>query len=254
MMAMGEIEKADAALAEADRMLQDNPDDRAVNAGLHVQIAWWRGDKTTVDRELDFLSGYSQLPWDTPLVVNYLLYLRQERAAALQSIHEINERWQAKAHGSARIYFAIIQAVICAQDTEAALGYLRDALAIGKPEGFLRSFVDFGTAIAPLLHEAESRGIESEYVRKLLSIIEAEELQRKLKKPGTSPAGTGLLSQREMEVLQLMSEGLSNQQISEKLMISLSTAKTHVYHIFSKLDASDRLAAVTRARALHLLS
>jgi ATP/maltotriose-dependent transcriptional regulator MalT len=50
-----------------------------------------------------------------------------------------------------------------------------------------------------------------------------------------------------------MAEGLSNQQISDKLMISLNTAKTHVYRVFDKLDANDRLAAVNRARDLKLI-
>jgi len=62
-----------------------------------------------------------------------------------------------------------------------------------------------------------------------------------------------LLSQREIEVLRLIADGQSNQQIAESLIISLNTVKTHVSHIFSKLDTTDRLQTVKKARELRLL-
>lgn len=61
-----------------------------------------------------------------------------------------------------------------------------------------------------------------------------------------SPPGDDL-TEREVEVLKLMVEGLSNPQIAEKLNVSRSTVKTHVSHILEKLDASNRLEAVTLA-------
>ena len=62
-----------------------------------------------------------------------------------------------------------------------------------------------------------------------------------------------LLSQREIEVLRLIADGLSNQQIAEKLIISLNTVKTHVSHIYNKLDTIDRLQTVKKASELKLL-
>lgn len=56
------------------------------------------------------------------------------------------------------------------------------------------------------------------------------------------------ISQRELEVLQLISEGLSNQEIGERLFISESTIKTHVSSLFVKLDVKRRTQAVTRAK------
>src|ERR1044072_4628908 len=67
----------------------------------------------------------------------------------------------------------------------------------------------------------------------------------KLKTLGISP--------REFEVLELISRGLSNQQISEKLFISLSTVKTHSANLFMKLDVSRRTQAVQKARELRLI-
>jgi len=55
------------------------------------------------------------------------------------------------------------------------------------------------------------------------------------------------LSEREMEVLQLLADGLSNKEIGERLFISLQTVKTHITHIFEKLGVSDRTEAVAAA-------
>ena len=68
----------------------------------------------------------------------------------------------------------------------------------------------------------------------------------------SSPAA-GLISSRELEVLRLLAEGLSNQRIAEKLVISPTTAKTHVRHIFDKLGTTGRVEAIGRARELGLL-
>jgi LuxR family maltose regulon positive regulatory protein len=60
------------------------------------------------------------------------------------------------------------------------------------------------------------------------------------------------LSQREMEVLQLVATGLSNREIAERLIISVGTVKTHVHHIYGKLGVRDRAQAIVRARELNL--
>jgi LuxR family maltose regulon positive regulatory protein len=61
------------------------------------------------------------------------------------------------------------------------------------------------------------------------------------------------LSRRELELLGLIAEGLSNQDIAERLFLSPHTVKVHVRNIYAKLDVSSRTQAVARARALDLL-
>ncbi|HTP08374.1 MAG TPA: response regulator transcription factor [Anaerolineae bacterium] len=63
----------------------------------------------------------------------------------------------------------------------------------------------------------------------------------------------GELSEREIEVLRLIADGLSNKEIAEKLFIAEGTAKNHVSNILSKLEARDRAQAVARAKELNLL-
>jgi LuxR family maltose regulon positive regulatory protein len=61
------------------------------------------------------------------------------------------------------------------------------------------------------------------------------------------------LSERELEVLQLIADGLSNREIADKLFISVGTVKTHTHNIYGKLGVSGRTQAVARARELKLL-
>jgi len=62
------------------------------------------------------------------------------------------------------------------------------------------------------------------------------------------------LSERELEVLQLIAEGLSNQEIATRLFLSLHTVKTHTRNIYSKLNAHNRTEAVARARTVGILA
>jgi len=62
------------------------------------------------------------------------------------------------------------------------------------------------------------------------------------------------LSERELEVLQLLAEGLTNQEIGSRLFLTLNTVKVHTRNIYGKLGAHNRTQAVAQARALGILS
>jgi two-component system, NarL family, response regulator LiaR len=61
------------------------------------------------------------------------------------------------------------------------------------------------------------------------------------------------LSKRELEILGLLAQGHSNQEIAAKLFVSLSTVKTHIQNLFEKLDVKRRIQAVEKARSLNLI-
>ncbi|HZV68605.1 MAG TPA: LuxR C-terminal-related transcriptional regulator [Saprospiraceae bacterium] len=61
------------------------------------------------------------------------------------------------------------------------------------------------------------------------------------------------ISKREMEILNLLAQGHSNQEIAGKLLVSLSTVKTHNQNLFEKLDVKNRLQAVEKAKRLNLI-
>ncbi|HET6995184.1 MAG TPA: LuxR C-terminal-related transcriptional regulator [Chitinophagaceae bacterium] len=61
------------------------------------------------------------------------------------------------------------------------------------------------------------------------------------------------LSKRELEILGLLAQGYSNQEIAAKLFVSLSTVKTHIQNLFEKLEVKRRIQAVEKARSLNLI-
>jgi ATP/maltotriose-dependent transcriptional regulator MalT len=106
-----------------------------------------------------------------------------------------------------------------------------------------------------LVHEAQERGKFPEYTDRILAAF-SEADTGMVKGAGTKMAqkGQDLLSAREHEVLLLLAEGLSNQNIAEKLFVSLHTAKVHVRNIFAKLGSPSRTSAIAKARSLGLIS
>jgi len=183
-----------------------------------------------------------------------LLIAQGKKDEAAEYSRDLYERLvKVEAHGLA-IGARVCQA-LAADTEEAALEFLTDALIKGEPEGFIRSFVDEGKLITPLLEKALSMGVTPEYTRKLIDIIETEERQKlKMKKVEGAPSlYHALLSERELEVLRLMAEGMSNQRIADRLIISLGTTKNHVHNILEKLNAEGRTQAVAQARELELI-
>ncbi len=142
-------------------------------------------------------------------------------------------------------------------DIPAALVPLERALRLAEPEGYVRIFVDEGRPMAQLLSEAAARRITPDYMGKLLAAFEAEGLIDSDESPRlTPPASQPLvepISDRELEVLQLIAQGLSNREISERLFLALITVKGHNRNIFRKLQVRRRTEAVARARELGLL-
>ena len=132
---------------------------------------------------------------------------------------------------------------------ETASEFLTCALKAAQQEGFIRTFADVGEPLVPLLQEAVLQGADPDYIGLILAAIGDSGLksivdQAVLVEP---------LSGREIEVLRLLAAGLSNRKIAEQLVISISTVKSHVHHICTKLDASNRMQAVAKARELGII-
>jgi LuxR family maltose regulon positive regulatory protein len=103
--------------------------------------------------------------------------------------------------------------------------------------------------MARLLQQAAARGTAPDYVSRLLAALGA-------KKAESAPAPASLvepLTDRELEVLQLIGEGRSNKDIAETLVITLNTVKKHTSGIYGKLGVHNRTQAVVRAQELGLL-
>ena len=136
-----------------------------------------------------------------------------------------------------------------------ALSTLEQALTLAEPQDYTRIFVDEassgrGQPMARMLAQAASSGIKPRYVSQLLRAFpQTPSSKTAVRQPLLHP-----LSERELEVLAMLTSHLSGPEIAEQLHISLNTFKTHTRNIYSKLNVNSRGSAVSRAQKLGLLS
>jgi len=149
-------------------------------------------------------------------------------------------------------------------ENQTALKFLKECLVLSRPEGYLRQFLNEGETMSSMLEELKTTIIISDskdemslcpYIDQILSAFSSvHDLQANLI-TSTLPAPTLMepLSDRELEVLDLVCKGYSNQEIAEKLVVTLDTVKKHNNHIFGKLGVNSRVQAVIQARRLGLV-
>jgi len=140
-------------------------------------------------------------------------------------------------------------------DVEPALAALERALALAEPGGFVRIFVREGEPVARLLRQSASRGVAPAYVSKLLAALGAlEHGDRAVTPPPAQPQPlVEPLSERELDVLRLLTTHLSSSEIAAELFIATSTVRSHIKSIYSKLNVHSRTEAVEQAGELGLL-
>ena len=140
-----------------------------------------------------------------------------------------------------------------ASDDEQVMEALAEALSLAEPGGWVRTFVDEGPAMADLLRRAASQGITPAYVASLLAAFDAAGPDEGVTEPRPAQPLVEPLSERELEVLRLLSAGLSNPEIAEQLYIAVSTVRSHCKSIYGKLNVHKRWDAVHRAQELGLI-
>ncbi len=136
-------------------------------------------------------------------------------------------------------------------ETAPALRCLEEALARAEPEGYVRLFVEIGEPMARLLYQAAQRDIHPQYAGRLLAAFPEPPDSNAVNQPSQDLIEP--LSERELEILTAIAEGLSNQETARRLYISERTVKWHASNIYGKLQVSNRTEAVARARTLGIL-
>jgi len=140
------------------------------------------------------------------------------------------------------------QALESEGDRAGAIAAIARALQLGVKGNCVRVFINEGKPVANMIEKLlnEKIDIPRAFAKKLLAEFKIKEITESEKKHEIE-----MLSERELEIMRLIAAGLSNKKISEKLYISLSTVKTHLRNIYSKLDAHSRTEAVARANELN---
>jgi LuxR family maltose regulon positive regulatory protein len=219
-----------------------------------------------LDKAQDWARGYS-IPDEVSYLAEFdLLTLVRVRLAdgSFDGMDDLLERLRTLAEAQNRmgsvLEILLTEALVQrgqGHDSQ-ALATLERALTLAKPEGYLRTFVDEGEALRLLIVDFRftiaSAHLLFEYVDKLLAAFPrtTEAIpQSKIVNPKSEIFES--LSDRELEVLRLVAQGLSNTEISQRLYLALSTVKGHNLRIFDKLQVQNRTEAVVRARELGLL-
>ncbi len=161
----------------------------------------------------------------------------------------------------------VLQALVleAQKQTDQALTKLAQALSLAEPEGYVFTFVSEGQPMSTLLlkvlgakqkgQPALSHHISLTYIRKLLvafSRVTTPQLADRIDQETVQPL-VETLSERELEVLQRIAAGMSNQEIAQEFVVSVGTIKTHINNLYGKLNVHSRTQAIARARELHLL-
>lgn len=268
----GDLDSALDLLDEAKRfyarsLIPNTQPVDAIQARIHLKQGrlpkaeeWVREQGLSVNDDPGYLREFEHITLARVLIAEYLH--NREKRIILDGLHLL-ERLLSAAENQNRMG-SVLQILMvtalahhAAGSTPQAFASLERCLLLAAPEGYFRIFVNEGEPMRALLsafqaqidkqpssQQQELRG----YLGKLLSAF--------AQPAGTSKPASGMveaLSPRELEVLRLIAQGLSNNEISKKLFLALNTVKGHNRIIFNKLHAQNRTEAVARARELGLL-
>mgnify|MGYP001426097290 CR=1 FL=1 len=231
---------------------------------LHADLALRQGN---MEAAAAHLREATQAPFP-PAMYHYAphlavlrLYLQQNTPASLDAADALCTRmehfWRGAGNAPMRLELCVMRALYwqACRRNALALETLAQAARQAEPGGCIRIFADPGTSLDGLLAQLQQTGVAPLLVIAARAAIAAETppAARAALPPSTQPATDELavlLTFREQEVLRLLGEHLTNQEIAAKLCISAETVKRHSISIFRKLDVKNRRAAALYARKL----
>ncbi|WP_161975578.1 LuxR C-terminal-related transcriptional regulator [Tengunoibacter tsumagoiensis] len=245
---------ARAAAAQADLAL--------MNKDLATAVSWAETEKSEIQ---PFLS-------EQALLIRIRILIEQmrqsEETAQAEELHSLLQRMQEDAEAKARqasvLEIIILRALILdlmGRTSEAGI-IIEQAVKLAEPEGYIRIFADKGEAVEALLAR-----IQLDYPRRQAYVQQLRAACRPHEKADTQAVPPTLqnsrrtfvqtlvepLSERELEVLQLIATGASNYEIAQQLIIAVATVKRHVTNIITKLNVNNRTQAVAEARKYGLV-
>jgi LuxR family maltose regulon positive regulatory protein len=273
--AMGDLEGASQYLQRARQLLSKFPRYResheSVITTYEIILALAQGDKEKINtwvKDIDsaVLSGSFDIEGEIPIYIPRYparelelltlvrAYLAQNKPAEALKLLEVLIK-AAEKFGRAGVgleaHMLSALAYKALGDAGEALSHLKEALQAAEPEGYIRLFLDEGPAIIGLLYETVQQGITPAYTHRLIAAFPV--LESISRRPSKSIKMEEPLSDRELNVLTLIAQGLSNKEVGQRLYIETRTVKWHMSNIFSKLGVKNRTQAVARARELGIL-
>jgi LuxR family maltose regulon positive regulatory protein len=247
----------------------------------YARISLLRGDlESAIERSrmiLDKASPANLFMWlESPPITQARVLIavcsEESLAKAIRLLRSIREMSETCRFTCQIIEIAVLQSLALEKQgrTDYALKALEEAVALAEPGGWIRPFVELGVPMADLLNNLRSQNIAIDYIGKILSAFSDIKTGASTIPVSSSPpsqvtpspippvakAPQSLvepLTNRELEILEMLAQRLQNKEIAEKLFISPTTVKTHLQNIYQKLDAGNRREAVNNAKDLGIL-
>jgi LuxR family maltose regulon positive regulatory protein len=271
-LALGDTEGAQDALKEADRVARGTQIDPWIvtwadevrlriwlsTGNLAAACHWLQQSGLTPDGPLSYQHDLNHIHVARVLIARGR---EQGQSSDLDGALVLLDRLVAAADKAGWIHEQIKALILRSLALEArgkdgeALAALQQALSLGEPGGYVRTFIDEGVPMASLLHQAAAQGIRADYAGRLLGAFEFQVAEKEAT-PVNVHSEVRLvepLSDREIEVLELIAQGLSNREVGQRLYISQGTVKAHTSNIYGKLGVRSRTQAVACAQSLGLL-
>ena len=281
--ALGQPDRAKATMADLLEFSQDTNDPAYITIARSCQarlsllqgrlasaVRWLQTADLSTDASVMFY-------WlEIPRLTRCRVLITQGTEASLQKAVDLLEDYRQEIEGQHNIRqlidILLLQTLAYHKQAQfdEALDTLERAVTLAEPGGFIRPFVELGPSMAFLLNQLRSRGVAPDYIPQVLAAFteETKDQGRTTKAPDSPPAGVvgppapsrvsssviEPLTDRELEVLELLAQRRTNQEIAAQLVISSGTVKQHTHNIYQKLNVKGRRQAVATATELGILS
>jgi LuxR family transcriptional regulator, maltose regulon positive regulatory protein len=258
----GDLPGAQAALDEIRLILQETQGEPLLPAvfGLQAWLDLASENLSAVDQWAQVNHFDKQTPPPYLLENEYITFIRlllakKEWAEVVERIDKLSRSLQENGRIYRLIKVLVLKAIALENTGEMqnSAQTLLHALSLAEPETYLRTFLDEGLIVRRILNRLAKSGQGGTIVAQLMAAN--QEVPKVLKQVREAYTDTGIepLSERELEVLNLLSQGCSNKEIAVALSISPTTVKSHTRSIYGKLGVSSRSRAVATARASGIL-
>jgi len=251
------------ALEIAEQMLEfaqqtQNPLHAVLARSVQTRLYLLQGDLLSASRwletvELDADKGTMFFWLEQPRITQCRILIAQESETSLyqatEKLNEYGSLCQETYNIPRMVEIMLLKTLVhCKRaQLDEAQATLEQALNLAQPGGTIRPFVELGSEFIGIFKRLQSQGVTPDYIENILNAFDTVQ-------PKDKDSLVNTLTNRELDILELLAQRLTNKEIAERLFISPLTVKKHTSKIYQKLEAKNRRQAVSKAESLALIS